>query len=241
MNTDRPLGIRFARPARFAAAGVTLFEILLVLVILAVLAVLFLGNLDVLARSRDLTESVTRIKAVLAMCRAQAMATSQQFRIRIHADGSMTLVQQGDPVRAPHMFTLVNDDWARMRFLVEDVWVDSILPLPSGPPPIRVENDELDLDAFDDHQSIPVTELEQPFELLFEPDGSSTSVRLFLRDSSGRGVQLTLDGRVGRVELEELEIELEDLERPEPLPDEDKIADLYTSEQVKEFLETPRQ
>ena len=87
-----------------------------------------------------------------------------------------------------------------------------------------IKQDEfVEFDEFYDEEPIPVAELEDELELDFEPDGTSSSARWVLRSEDGRGVEMTLDGRLGRVQIEPVErLDPDSLERPEPLEEEEE-------------------
>ena len=72
-----------------------------------------------------------------------------------------------------------------------------------------------DVIEFAEFQEFPEP-LEEPFEIDFEPDGSTTSVWWILRTLDGRGRELTLDGRLGRVTAMDAErVDADGLEKPE--------------------------
>lgn len=157
------------------------------------------------ARSEQLAESVRRIRSAVAMCRAQAMNEARRYRLSFRPSGQLRITAQEDPLTAPHNYVDVRQDWVLTPLLQEDVWVEEIQSLPGGPPPIDVSDEEVatgdGVQEFDQFAVTPVavTELEEPFHLEFLPDGSSNSARWVLRDLRGRGMRVTLDGRLGRV------------------------------------------
>lgn len=212
----------------------TLIEVLLVIMILSVLFVVLMIEIGPMQRQYDLPQSAKRIKSMIAMCRAEAMANAQRYRLRIHRDGTLDLTRQLDPLLAPHLYAKVKKDWAHTQLLIGDTWVESILPLPDGPPPILVEDNELDIDEFDEEEPTPIAMLERPFELWFEADGTSNSARWTLREERGRGLRMMLDGRVGRITIEDVpRLEEEEIERPEPV-----LADEKTQNIVEDPQET---
>lgn len=193
-------------------AGFTLIEVLLVVVLVGLLAAFLWPDFSVLMRGKRLDESVSRIKALVAMCRAQAMNESRRYRISLLPDGRMELSRQRDPVAAPNEYVRVGDGWAQGQWLMDDVWVEAVQPLPDGPPPLNVEDDEIEFFEIPDEPR----PLEEPFPIEFEPDGLCGSARWVLRDALGRGRALTLDGRLGRVAVAEVEpLPGESVERPE--------------------------
>lgn len=202
--------------------GLTLLEVVIVIALLGVLAALVWPDLSSWQGSAQLEESGSRLKALVGMCRAQSMLEARRYRLRFRVDGSLRLSRQLDPILAPQTFVKVRDTWTRQPFLLEDVWVEAVLPLPEGPPPIEVEDELIEFDEFSE-EPIPVTELEQAVDVYFEPDGVSGSARWILRSTDGRGLRMTLDGRLGRVVIEPAErVERESLERPDPLPEEEE-------------------
>jgi hypothetical protein len=181
-----------------------------------------------LQHSERLTESAGRLESLIAMCRAQAMNESRRYRITIYPDGLMDVRRQLDPLTAPHEYVLLDEGWGQMKFLLDDVWVESLLPLPHGPPPILVEDDNIEFTTFDETPT-PVQDLEAPYPLDFEPNGSSASLRWVLRDADGRGLRMTLDGRLGRIERSDVErLEEADVERPPVVerPEEPDVSEI---------------
>jgi hypothetical protein len=211
----------------------TLFEVLLVAVLLAVLAALAWPEFGQARSSEQLAESGRRMKTLVSMCRARAMSEARRYRVTFRLDGSVKVTRQRDPVLAPHQYFKFREPWANLPFLLERVWVEAIMPLPEGPPPLLVEDDFIGFDEFDEYYEqgpIPMMELEREFELNLEPDGTSNSARWVLRTEDGRGLEMTLDGRLGRVEIKPAErLDPEMVERPEPLEDEQE--DEYEEDQ----------
>jgi hypothetical protein len=207
-----------------------LLEVLLVIVLLGVLAAVTWPEFRRAHRSEELDESVRRLKTLFHMCRARAMNDSRRYRVTFREDGSLRVTRQRDPILAPHEYYRFRDRWANLAFLQEHVWVEAVLPLPEGPPPLLVDDELIEFEEFDE-EPIPVAELEGPVDLDFAPDGTSDSLRWILRDEDGRGVQITLDGRVGRIALEPAErLDPDQVERPEPLEEDE-------DEQYEEDLE----
>ncbi|MCG3126837.1 MAG: hypothetical protein CHACPFDD_01692 [Phycisphaerae bacterium] len=195
--------------------GFTLFEALLVIMLLGVLTVFLWPDFDVMKRGEQLNESITRTRAAIAMCRAQAMNESRRYCITFKPDGSLFLTRQKDPLLAPEEYVLVGDGWAAHPALLDDVWIEAVQALPQGPPPLDAEEDDELVELLDKiDEPVP---LEANFEIFFEPDGTSTSSRWILRETTGHGRKLTLDGRLGRVYVEEVEkLPEEDVRRPTP-------------------------
>jgi Tfp pilus assembly protein FimT len=195
---------------------VTLIELLLVISILAMLAVFTWPTFEATAQHEQLSESVRRLKTLVAMCRAEAMSDMRCYRITFRQDGSMKLRQQLDPIAHPEVFIPVQKDWANLAFLLEDVWIESICPLPDGPPPVQVQ-DELMVfeDMQRDFEPIEIEKFDHPIDITFSPDGTSKSLRWTMRDQTGRAFQMTLDGRLGRVAIEDVaSLKPDDVERP---------------------------
>jgi len=202
----------------------TLLEVLLVISLLGLLASFLWPVFGDVGDNKQLDESAERVKALVAMCRAEAMNESRRYRLTFRIDGSIKLTRQLDPIDAPHIFVRVREDWASTAILLEKVWVESVLPLQDGPPPLLVEDDHIDFYDEDELELEPlrVDEMEEAFLLDFRPDGTSASARWVLRDEYGRGVQMTLDGRVGRLDVAPAErLAAEDVDRPPPLPADD--------------------
>lgn len=221
--------------------AMTLMELLLTISLISLLAFFLWPDFSGTQRSAQLEESARRMKALVAMCRAEAMNNACTYRVIIRQDGTLRVRRQADPIRAPEEFRPVRSDWGQRAFLLDDVWVESVVPLPEGPPPIILEDDELT--AYEDRgydfdpelEPIAVGELELPLVIEFRPDGTSDSLRWILRDALGRGVQLTLDGRLGRVATELVDaLDPEYVERPDPV-EEDEL-DVLEEERLAEDL-----
>jgi prepilin-type N-terminal cleavage/methylation domain-containing protein len=217
-----------ARPRAF-----TLIEVLLSLVILSVVVSVFWMSYDGMRHQEDLPESVRRIRSAVAMCRAKAMEEGRRYRMRIHRDGTIDLTRQLDPMIAPHLFGHIRNDWAYEALLLDDVWVESVQPMPDGPPPIGVVDDQLELTKYDIEEPIAVGELEAPLEIWFEPDGTSTSARWTLRHAAGPAIRMLLDGRVGRITTDQPpETDKDDRkpERPQAISAEEKTVGIVENE-----------
>jgi prepilin-type N-terminal cleavage/methylation domain-containing protein len=202
----------------------TLLEVLLVVVLLAMLAAFAWPEFGKARSSEQLDESARRMKTLVSMCRARAMSESRRYRVTFRLDGSIKVTRQRDPILAPHQYFKFREPWANLPFLLERVWVEALMPLPEGPAPLLVEDDFVGFDDSDEYYKqgpIPVTELEREFELDFQTDGTSSSARWVLRAEEGRGVEMTLDGRVGRVEIKAVERLQGDSERPTPLEEQE--------------------
>lgn len=199
--------------------GFTLLELLLVISLIALLAVLTWPNLDTASRSEHLDESARRMKALIAMCRAEAMSEALRYRITFRLDGSIKVRRQFDPIRAPHVFVPVERDWAQRAVLLEEVWVESVALLPDGPAPILVDDELKEFDDMEeDFEPLPIADFERPIDLHVEPDGTSGSLLWVLRHARGRGIEMTLDGRLGRVKQVPVEaLEEQRVTRPDEI------------------------
>lgn len=184
--------------------GFTLLEILLVILLLGLLLGLAWPRLDGSRDAEQLPESARRLKALFSMCRAEAMNDARRYRLYFLQDGSVALRVQRDPIEAPEEYVELKRSWAHGDFVLEKVWIEGVQILPEGPPPVLVEDDVIEFTQLDG-SPVSVTELEQPAELDFEPNGISGSIRVVLRDTRGRGIMLTLDGRLGRVQVDGVE------------------------------------
>jgi prepilin-type N-terminal cleavage/methylation domain-containing protein len=207
---------------RHTRRGFTLLELLMVITLLGLLAVFAFPDLHTASRSEHLRESAQRIRALVAMCRAEAMNEMTRYRIMVRPDGTLRVRCQADALKAPHLYITPRVDWARTVILLEDVFVEGLQLLPEGPPPIRIVNEKL---QFPQTELVftPVEELERPMLVDFDPDGTCNSLRLVLRDVRGHGLLLTLDGRVGRLLTEDWTPVLpEDVHRPALLEEEDE-------------------
>jgi len=201
----------------------TLFEVMVVVALLALLAAFTWPEFSQAGRLEELDESARRMETVIQMCRAQAMNETRRYRLTFRLDGTVRVTRQRDPLLAPHEYYRFREPWANMALLMPHVWVEALLPLPEGPPPLLVEDEVFEFEEFE-QELIPVAECEREVQINFEPDGTSNSARWVLRDENGSGVEMTLDGRLGRVDVAPVEREERgSLERPEPLEvDEDE-------------------
>ena len=214
--------------ARSVRCGFTLVEVLLVISLLGMLAVLMWPEFSTASRSEQLDESVRRMKSLVTMCRAEAMNGARLYRIEIRADGSLRVRRQADPILAPQIYESVRADWAQRAILLADVWVESVVLLPEGPPPVLVDDElveyqdrEYDYDV--ELEPVLVEEFEESVTIEFRPDGTSDSLRWVLRDVRGRGVEMTLDGRLGRVAIMAVDsLETGSVERPPAIEEEEE-------------------
>jgi len=182
-------------------AAFTLIELILVIVLVGVIAVMAWPNVDRYADAEQLRESAQRLKALIAMCRAEAMNQTRRYRVEFAPDGTLRTLMQRDPLAAPHEYVPPPADWAQREILRPGVRIEAVQPLPEGPPPIRIVDEKLVFPETEIHLT-PVGELDPPARLDFEPDGSCPSMRWLLRDAAGRAVLVTLDGRTSRVGVE---------------------------------------
>jgi len=209
-------GRRAARPQR----AFTLLEVLLAILLVVLIAGLSWPDFTGTARSEELPESARRMKALVAMCRAEAMNEARRYRVYFVQDGSVQLRVQRDPVTAPHEYVEVQRTWAREPFLLETVRVEALQLLPDGPAPVLVDDDVMEFTQLDGSPQ-PVQGLERPAVLDFEPNGASGSIRWVLRAETGHGKLLTLDGRLGRIQVEDIEtVKAADRARPPKLKDD---------------------
>ena len=203
--------------------GFTLLEVLLVITLLSVLAAFAWPDFQSSSRAKHLAESSERLQTMIVMCRAEAMNETVRHRIRIRPDGSVRILRQADPLKAPHLYIRPRVDWASTPVLLDDVWVEAIQLLPEGPPPLFIIDDKL---QFPDAVIEPVSleEMGGPIDLDFEPDGTvSNSLRCVLRDTRGLSVLVTLDGRLGRVTIEDWKaLPAEQVRRLDPWPEEEE-------------------
>lgn len=194
--------------------GFTLLEVILVVFLFGLLVMIALPSLDTTSTSNQLEESVRRMQSLVALCRASAMNDSLTYRVTFERDGIVSLQRQLDPLLAPNQFVDVPPNWFNMDIVLPNVWVSEVQPLPDGPAPIIVEDDEINFDPNLVVEPTPIDQFETSPTLDFEPDGSCPSFRWILRDKSGRGVMMTLDGRLGRIAIETQTI-LENPVRPQ--------------------------
>lgn len=209
--------------AKVNARAFTLLEVLMVIVILGLIIGLTMPDLFSAERAEQMPESAASMKSLVAMCRAQSMYESRRHRLRIGLDGSVEVHRQRDALEAPNEWVDVDAGWRQPSFLAPRVWVERVLAMPQGPPPILVEDDAIQFTQIDEEPAL-VQDLEAPVDVYFEPDGTAGSLRFFLRDLDGRGIQMTLDGRLGRVEtVSAASIPVGDVKRPakveKPRPD----------------------
>ncbi|HMQ16051.1 MAG TPA: prepilin-type N-terminal cleavage/methylation domain-containing protein [Phycisphaerae bacterium] len=207
-------------------AGFTLMEVLLVIALIALIAALAWPDFRGTLLGAQLDESADRLRTTIAMARAQAMTEARRYRLVFFADGTVRLDRQRDPLLAPHEYLRVQEAWTAQVVLLDSVWVAALQPLPQGPAPILVEDDEIEFTQFDEDPA-PIASFEVPVEIYIEPSGASDSARWDLRDAKGRGLRMTLDGRIGRVVTEPLDpVDPRQIERPPRMAAADKDADL---------------
>ena len=179
--------------------GFTLLELLMVIGLLGVLLALTLPNIAGVQRGQNLDESVQRCRALVSMCRAQAANEARVLRLVFRRDGTLRVEQQRDPLDAPNEYDPVRAHWAQSP-LLPDVWVESVMVLGDGPPPIQVYDEDRGFLVLDPNDApTAVARLDGDLAVDVAPDGTSQSLRWVLRNTRGVGQQLTLDGRVGRL------------------------------------------
>ena len=207
--------------------GFTLFEVLLVILLLGLVAAFAWPDFYTSSRAAQLGESGFRMKALIAMCRAEAMNQARRYRLSFRLDGSIRISRQADALDEPDEYRRVRAGWARKPATLEEVWIEGVLALPYGPPPIYIDNQEIVFTEEQEEIEVPLVEdLDEDVDLYFEPDGTSGSMRWTFRDTFGRGIEMTLDGRTGRIQIEALErIPQDQVERPEREPIEDDEED----------------
>lgn len=195
---------------------------MIVIAIIGAIAAMAWPSLFGAVGRENLDESARRIKTAVCMCRAQAMNEARNYRISFLQDGRLRVSRQRDALLAADQYEAVRDSWVTYPLTLDDVWVAELQPMPLGPPPINVEDNLIEFPP--ENESLTRIEaLEQPYHLDFEPDGSSQSARFVLRDKRGRGLKVTLDGRLGRVTMEPVET-VKDAARPEALPEPNDLV-----------------
>lgn len=211
--------------------GFTLLEVLMVVALLGVVAAFMWPEFHNVATAEHVKESARRLQALVSMCRAEAMNETRTYRIRTRPDGSVRVLCQADALKAPHLYITPPVGWARQQILLSDVWVEGVQLLPEGPPPIRIIDEQLEFPEVE-IKPVPVVELPAALDLDFAPDGTCNSLRWVLRDERGSGLLVTLDGRFGRVKIEDWTAVPEgEIRRPEALPEEDEVE--YNPESYK--------
>lgn len=221
-----------SRKLNAARRAFTLIEVLVTLVLIGVLATVLWINVSATQHAEDLPESARRMKGMISMCRAQAMGEGRRYRLRVHRDGTLDVTRQLDPLIAPHLNGVIRADWANIEMLIGDVWIESVQPMPEGPPPLNVEDDKLDLTKYDEGEPTPVAEMERALEIWFEPDGTSSSVRWTLRHVEGSGIRMLLDGRLGRITADSADWANARgrPQRPEPISSEERMTGIVEDE-----------
>jgi prepilin-type N-terminal cleavage/methylation domain-containing protein len=212
----------------------TLMEVLLVIALLGVTAAVVWPDFFQARHAEQLDESARRMNTLIQMCRAQAMNETRRYCISFWQDGSIELTRQRDPILAPHEYFRFQEPWANTQVLLENVWVESILPLPEGPAPMDIQDDLVEFKQLN-LEPTRISDLEQPFALYFEADGISPCLQWTLRDDAGRGIRMTLDGRLGRVKIDPVKLISDGLERPDRLTNEKQ--DLKTEAEQPELGE----
>ncbi len=223
-----------SRAARRCGRAFTLLEMLLVIALLSAVVAFAWPSLGGAAQGERLLESGRRVRALVAMCRAEAMNQGVRYRLKIRRDGTLRVQRQAHPVRAPHLYAAPRADWVASHVaLFEDVWVESVQLLPEGPPPIRIIDEKLEFPELE-FELVPVEELDPPLALDFEPDGTSPSLRCILRDRDGFALLVTIDGRLGRVTVGDWpKISRDELRVPEPLDPEEDPDDEFDPEDFR--------
>lgn len=213
----------------------TLLEVILVVFIFGILLMLVMPNLDPAARTEQLEETVRRMKSLVALCRAQAMNDSLVYRITFELDGTVSVQRQLDPLTAPDQFIDTPPNWSDLDYVLQDVWVAELQELPDGPAPILVQDDEIQFDPNLILEPVPIAQVEKALTLDFDPDGSCPSFRWILRDKRGRGVMMTLDGRLGRIAVEPQAV-VEGLTKPEQTKEskDERAKRALLSEQLRQ-------
>lgn len=216
---------------RHRQRGLTLIEVLLVIVIIGVLVLATAPEWSNARGHRHLQEAAERFRSLVSMCRAQALNESRQYRLEFRLDGSIKARMQFDPLDHPEAFVRIDADWGRTPILFENTWVADILELPDGPPPLILEEDQIEYETYDeeeyDLELIPIEEYEEPVYVVFNPNGTCDSLRFVIRDEKGRGMDFTLDGRTGRVQWYQTEsVDADTLIRPEQLTEEEQADEL---------------
>ncbi len=169
------------------------------------------------ARGERLPLSASQVKSTIAMIRARSMTDTRTHRLIFRRDGVIRISAQQDPVLAPDRFVPIAADWARGEVLLDGVWVAEVSPLPDGPPPVEIEDDIIPFDDLEPEPT-PIDELDPKHIIPFYPDGRSGSARWVLRDEDGHGLRMTLDGRLGRVIIEDApKLDPAEFERPTKL------------------------
>ncbi len=208
--------MRLRRPA------FTLIELLLVLVLLGTLFALAVPEFTRTAEAERLQQSAERIRGLVARCRAEAMNQTVRYRVRIRQDGLLNVRCQADAVHAPHLYIAPTASWAREDVLQPGVWIAELQVLPEGPPPVVIIDQALQFPDMD-FKPAKVAELDQPTDIFFDPAGTCNSVRLLLRDHAGRGLLVTVDGRLGDTKTDPWPAATgEEAKQPAPLPPEEE-------------------
>jgi prepilin-type N-terminal cleavage/methylation domain-containing protein len=205
--------------------GFTLLEAAMVVVLLGVLFAFAWPDFNSARQTEHLRQSAERLRSLVALCRAEAMNQTACYRIRIRGDGSVRVLRQADPLKAPHLYIRPRVDWAQTSFLLDDVWIEAIQMLPAGPPPIRIINERLEFPETQ-IEPVPIGEARAPLDIDFDPEGTlNYSLRCVLRDTRGMALLWTLDGRFGSVTIEDWNsVPADQVQRPEPLPEDEEPA-----------------
>ena len=255
--SERPRGLK---PA--ARRGFTLLELMLVLGMLALLAVFVVPNLRSPIERSYLPESGERLRALITLTRANAMLDGLRYRMRFldesdeqwdklsDHDRLQPLIEfEFDPIKQPWEFFPVKASWATPDTFLGEVWC---YELRFGEPTFEDVLAELEDQEFEDERELKEKlglEEDDPWVLIFEPDGTSEWMTFRLIDvpyedfdqagmAEYRQMDVILDGRLGMVFLQrplsedEMDVLLEkghspilrrDFLRREPLTEDDVL------------------
>jgi len=207
-------------------AGVTLLELVLVLAVLGLLATFVVPQFRSPLEQSHLPESAAQLRALIELTRANAMLDGLRYRIRFVDEGDeiydeipekwrhQPLVEfEDEPIEYPGEFRPPLASWASAPTFVGDVWCYQVRfgePTFEG---VMAELEEQDLEDEDELKEELGLEEDQPWVLIFEPDGTSEWMTFRLVDhpqeefddgdmESYLQLDVILDGRLGVVFLQ---------------------------------------
>ncbi len=240
----------------------TLLELMLVLGLLVLLAFFVVPNFQTPIERSYLPESGERLRALITLARANAMLDGLRYRIRFLDERDEVwdelsqyerrqpyIEVEAEPIEQPGEFFPVKASWATPDTFLGDVWCYQVW---FGEPTfesVLAELEEQELQDEEERKEEMGLDEDEPWVLIFEPDGTSEWMTFRLIDAPYEDfdeaeleeypqIDAILDGRLGMVFLQrplsedEIDVLLEkghspilrrDFLRREPLTEDDVL------------------